>query len=40
MNNDNEKDINDDLDYEFEELDTSWINEFEELDKFEKTILD
>ena len=33
MNNDNEKDINDDLDYEFEELDTSWINEFEELDK-------
>jgi hypothetical protein len=24
---------NNDLDYEFEELDTSWINEFEELDK-------
>ena len=33
MNNNNEKEINDDLDYEFEELDTSWINEFEELDK-------
>ena len=33
MNNNNEKDINDDLDYEFEELDTTWINKFEELDK-------
>lgn len=29
----NEKEINNDLDYEFEELDTSWINNFEELDK-------
>jgi hypothetical protein len=33
MNNNKENEINEDSDYEFEELDTTWINEFEELDK-------